>query len=446
MEWGWWLVVVSSKREFGMNRGMGMESSERYSQLVARARQSMERDNVMMVREEPSLLQERTPVSELADFIIQEAVGARASDVHFEPQEDLVRIRMRVNGHMQTIFQAMPLDIYGNLISRFKIICGLDIAESRLPQDGRFAFSAGSGNSSLDIRLSVVPTITGEKIVLRLLNNKDSFKSLSQLDLSPANLRALEDICSRGNGAVLMAGPVNSGKTTTLYAILSMLNQEGNNIISIEDPVEYRLEGLNQIQINEKIGFTFEEALHAVLRQDFDCLAVGEIRSSQVADMVISSALTGRRVYATIHTPGAVKTVHRLLDMGIRPYLLKAAIGGIVGQRLLRRLCPMCREKYTVARASREAEFLGDGYKEGLEYYRVSKEGCPVCEYKGYIGRIAIQEVMLVPETDMPDESISNTSARDVCQESFVDGTMREDGIRKAKDGLIELEELMRIF
>ena len=433
-----------------MNRGMGMESSERYSQLVARARQSMEQDNVMMVREEPMLQQERTPLTELADFVLQEAVRAGASDVHFEPQEGTVRIRMRVNGHMRIIFQALPMDIYGNLISRFKIVCGLDIAERRLPQDGRFGFSAGSGNSSLDVRLSVVPTIAGEKIVLRLLNNKDSFKSLEQLDLSPANLRAMGDICSRGSGALLLAGPVNSGKTTTLYAILSMLNSEGSNIISIEDPVEYRMEGLNQIQINEKIGFTFEEALHAVLRQDFDCLAVGEIRSRQVADMAISSALTGRRVFATIHTPGAVKTVHRLVDMGIKPYLLKAALGGIVGQRLLRRLCPMCREGYFVARGSKEAEFLGEAYQEGDMYYRAGKGGCPSCSHRGYIGRIAIQEVLLVQEAGGDaageDWDTLGTEGGEAWQGNFVDGTMREDGIRKAKAGMLELGELMRIF
>ncbi len=417
-----------------------METAERYSQLVARARQSMEEDHVMLVREAPALQQERTPITELGDFILQEAVREGASDVHFEPQEGRVRIRMRVNGRMRTIFQAMPLDIYGNLISRFKIICGLDIAEKRLPQDGRFAFSSYRERGALDIRLSVVPTINGEKIVLRLLNNKESFKSLQQLDLSPGNLEALEDICSRGSGALLLAGPVNSGKTTSLYAILSMLNQEGSNIISIEDPVEYRLEGLNQIQINESIGFTFEEALHAVLRQDFDCLAVGEIRSRQVADMVISSALTGRRVFATIHTPGAVKTVDRLLDMGIKPYLLRGAIGGIVGQRLLRRLCPMCREPYLVDKGTREEKFLGELYQEGDVYYRASEEGCQACGHKGYIGRIAIQEVMLLTEKDREG------SGGGSWQGEFVDGTMREDGIRKARAGLLELGELMRIF
>ena len=423
-----------------------MESGERYSQLVARARQSMERDNIMMVREEPALQQEKTPITELVDFILQEGVRQNASDIHFEPQEGSVRIRTRVNGYMRTIFEAMPLDIYGNLISRFKIICGLDIAEKRLPQDGRFAFCAGRDGRALDVRLSVVPTITGEKIVLRLLNNKESFKSLEQLELSQGNLLAIQDIYSRGSGALLIAGPVNSGKTTTLYAILSMLNQDGSNIISIENPVEYRMEGLNQIQINEKIDFTFEEALHAVLRQDFDCLAVGEIRSRQVADMVISSALTGRKVYATIHTPGAVKTLHRLLDMGIKPYLLKAAVSGIVGQRLLRRLCPLCRIKYHVERGSREADFLGDMYEEQAIWYRASDTGCFNCNSSGYVGRIGIQEVLrgfLPAEPDGEAKSERGDGNGDYGH--FADGTMREDGIRKAKAGQIELEELMTI-
>ena len=423
-----------------------MEGSERYSQLVARARRSMEGDNLMMVREEPVLQQEKTPITELVDFILQEGVRENASDIHFEPQEGSVRIRTRVNGYMRTIFEAMPLDIYGNLISRFKIICGLDIAEKRLPQDGRFAFCAGRDRSTLDIRLSVVPTITGEKIVLRLLNNKESFKSLEQLDLSQGNLLAIQDIYSRGSGALLIAGPVNSGKTTTLYAILSMLNREGGNIISIEDPVEYRMAGLNQIQINEKISFSFEDALHAVLRQDFDCLAVGEIRSRQVADMVISSALTGRRVYATIHTPGAVKTLHRLLDMGIKPYLLKAAVSGIVGQRLLRRLCPLCRVKYHVEEGSREADFLGDMYEEKSIWYKASETGCFNCNGSGYVGRIGIQEVLrgfLLAEADGVEKAEGRED--DDYYGNFADGSMREDGIRKAKSGQIELGELMAI-
>lgn len=330
------------------------------------------------------------------------------------------------------------------MVSRFKLICGLDIAEHRLPQDGRFSFG-GKQENSLDVRLSVVPMITGEKIVLRLLNNKDNFKGLAQLDLSERNLELLKHKCTSGHGAILIAGPVNSGKTTTLYAILSMLNQEDNNIISIEDPVEYRIEGINQIQVNEKIAFTFEKALEAVLRQDFDCLAVGEIRSSQVAETLISAALTGRRIYGTIHTPGAVKTVYRLLDMGIRPYIIRAAIRAIVGQRLLRRLCPICRLPYQVQQNSREGHFLGEAYRPEDIYYHHNPQGCPQCGHTGFIGRIAIHEILCFSE-ELSEEPKDKEVGASLISSDCLLSTMREDGIAKALAGEIQLEELMNIF
>lgn len=422
-----------------------MEVQEKYFQLITRARHNMDEELLPLVREEPVALQrERTPLTELLEFILQTALHERASDIHFEPLEEEVRIRMRVKGEMRVLFAHMPLELYGNLVSRFKLICGLDIAEHRLPQDGRFSFG-GKQENSLDVRLSVVPMITGEKIVLRLLNNKDNFKGLSQLDLSEQNLELLKHKCTSGHGAILIAGPVNSGKTTTLYAILSMLNQEGNNIISIEDPVEYRIEGINQIQVNEKIAFTFEKALEAVLRQDFDCLAVGEIRSSQVAETLISAALTGRRIYGTIHTPGAVKTVYRLLDMGIRPYIIRAAVRAIVGQRLLRRLCPICRLPYQVQQDSREGHFLGEAYRPEDIYYHHNPQGCPQCGHTGFIGRIAIHEILCFSE-ELSEEPKDKEVGASLISPDCLHSTMREDGITKALAGEIQLEELMNIF
>lgn len=422
-----------------------MEVQEKYFQLVSRARHNIDEEMLPLVREEPAALQrERTPLTELLEFILQTAVQERASDIHFEPLAEEVRIRMRIKGEMKILFAHMPLELYGNLVSRFKLVCGLDIAEHRLPQDGRFSFG-GRQNDCLDVRLSVVPMITGEKIVLRLLNNKDNFKGLAQLDLSEQNFALLRHKCATGHGAILIAGPVNSGKTTTLYAILSMLNQDGNNIISIEDPVEYRIEGINQIQVNEKIDFTFEKALEAVLRQDFDCLAVGEIRSGQVAETLISAALTGRRIYGTIHTPGAVKTVYRLLDMGIRPYMIRAAISGIVGQRLLRRLCPVCRLPYQVHEDSREGQFLGDSYRKEDIYYHHNSQGCPQCGHTGFIGRIAIHEILCFDD-DFKASQDKNEVAENLLSTDCLLSTMREDGIAKAVRGELQLEELMNIL
>ena len=348
---------------------------------------------------------------------------------------------------MRQFFQDMPWELYGNLLSRLKIMCGLDIAEKRLPQDGRFSFSA-AGGKALDIRVSIVPMINGEKIVLRLLNNQDSFKQLEQLDFTSRNYELLWQKCTSGHGAVLLSGPVNSGKTTDLYAILSMLNQEGRNIISIEDPVEYRIEGINQIQVNEKIGYTFEMALRAVLRQDFDCLAVGELRNAETAELLITSALTGRRVFATLHTPGAVKTIFRLLDMGIKPYLLASAISLVAGQRLVKRLCPCCREAYFVQKESGEGIFLGDEYgRQADRFFRHREGGCAACNYTGYAGRIAVQELLSV-EGRVAEAVMSGVKAEDLEAVAIEDGMigMKQDGIVKASLGYLELAELMKIF
>ena len=425
-----------------------MELKEEYSHLMKRAYQNASSGLIEMVREQPVRLQdERTPLAELMEFILRTAVAERASDVHFEPLEQAVRIRLRINGCMRQFFQDMPWELYGNLLSRLKIMCGLDIAEKRLPQDGRFSFSA-AGGKALDIRVSIVPMINGEKIVLRLLNNQDSFKQLEQLDFTSRNYELLWQKCTSGHGAILLSGPVNSGKTTEFYAILSMLNQEGRNIISIEDPVEYRIEGINQIQINEKIGYTFEMALRAVLRQDFDCLAVGELRNAETAELLITSALTGRRVFATLHTPGAVKTIFRLLDMGIKPYLLASAISLVAGQRLVKRLCPCCREAYFVQKESGEGIFLGDEYgRQADRFFRHREGGCAACNYTGYAGRIAVQELLSV-EGRVAEAVMSGVKAEDLEAVAIEDGMigMKQDGIVKASLGYLELAELMKIF
>ena len=425
-----------------------MELKEEYFRLLKRARQNASSGLIEMVREQPARLKdERTPLAELIEFIIQTAVAERASDVHFEPLEQTVRIRLRINGGMRQFFQDMPWELYGNLLSRLKIICGLDIAEKRLPQDGRFSFSA-AGSRVLDIRVSIVPMINGEKIVLRLLNNQDSFKGIEQLDFTARNYEVLLQKCTSGHGAILLSGPVNSGKTTDLYAILGMLNQEGRNIISIEDPVEYRIEGINQIQINEKIGYTFEMALRAVLRQDFDCLAVGELRNAETAELLITSALTGRRVFATLHTPGAVKTIFRLLDMGIKPYLLASAISLVVGQRLVKRLCPCCREAYFVQKDSEEGIFLGDEYGgQEDKFFRHREGGCAACNYTGFAGRIAVQELLSV-EGEIAEAVMSRVKSEDLEALAVENGMvgMKQDGIVKASLGYLELAELMKIF
>lgn len=424
-----------------------MEALQQYYRLVNRAKEK-NTPSGNMVREQPAVFQqERSPLTELVEFILNTAHTEKASDVHFEPMERGIRIRMRIHGGMKQYFHGMPGELYEKLVSRIKIICGLDIAEKRLPQDGRFAFLPYGAKANLDVRVSVMPTINGEKLVLRLLNDPDNFKGLAQINLSERNLQLLEEKCTRSSGGVLLAGPVNSGKTTSLYAILTMLNKEGNNIISIEDPVEYRIEGINQIQVNEKIDFTFEAALQGILRQDFDCLAVGEVRSREVAEMLISSAMTGRKVFATIHTPGAVKTIYRLLDMGIKPYLAAAALSAVMGQRLVKRLCPYCREQYTLKAGSREGQFAGRENIWGNEFYRHSRGGCEFCHGTGYIGRIAIQEILDL-SGDLAEAIAEGVTAGELEELAQTRGmvTMKQDGIAKAAAGELELAELMEIL
>lgn len=425
-----------------------MEAKEEYFHLLKRAEQNTSNGLIEVVREQPARLQdERNPLAELMGFILKTALLERASDIHFEPLEQEVRIRLRINGQMRQLFQNMPWNLYGNLLSRLKIICGLDIAERRLPQDGRFSLDTGT-EKALDVRVSVVPMINGEKVVMRLLNNQDSFKSMEQMDFSKGNYELLRRTCSSGSGAVLLSGPVNSGKTTALYAIISMLNGEGNNIITIEDPVEYRIEGVNQIQVNEKIGYTFEAALRAVLRQDFDCLAVGELRSVETAELLITSALTGRRVFATIHTPGAVKTIFRLLDMGIKPYLLVSAISLVVGQRLMKRLCPVCRRACAPEEMAAAEGFLGRQDRElsGI-FYQHRDGGCAACNHTGYAGRIAVQEVLIM-DGSVAEAVMGGVRAEDLEAAAVKSGmvTMKQDGIAKALAGEVELAELMELF
>ncbi|WP_051533616.1 GspE/PulE family protein [Anaerovibrio sp. RM50] len=385
---------------------------------------------------------DRSPVVELVNNILQEALEQNASDIHVEPGNVVGRLRYRIDGNLETVYDQIPMELYSNVISRIKIMCQLNIAENRLPQDGRFSYSFGQ--QEIDVRVSIVPLIKGEKAVLRLLNRAGGFMDIDSLDFSQENKEKFMGLCREPSGAVIMAGPVNSGKTTTLYGALHYLNDSAKNIVTIEDPVEYQLYGINQMQVNTKIKLDFEEALKAVLRQDYDILAIGEVRSHEVAKMLVKSSLTGHLVFATVHTSSAVKVIYRLLDMGIKPFLLAIALRGIVAQRLVPRLCPHCCEVYDVLPDSSIAKALGDNYEPGLLLYR--RCGCDKCRGRGIRGRVAIQELLIIdsdlqqcisygPTLGELEEAIKNTDMK----------TMWEDGIEKAKAGLVEIEEIIRI-
>lgn len=331
---------------------------------------------------------ERPAVVSIADSLLEQAVEARASDIHIEPEGEGGRVRFRVDGVLHAVID-LPTDLFGPLVSRLKVLAGLDIAERRVPQDGRLALVC-SGHE-IDIRVSSLPTIRGEKLVLRLLDKTARISSLEELGFSPRALEHFRRLLARPAGMVLLTGPTGCGKTTTLYAALSALNSPDQNIVTIEDPVEYQIPGVNQVQVNPKAGIDFATGLRAILRQDPNIIMVGEIRDPETADTAIRAALTGRLVFSTLHTGDAPGAVTRLLEMGVAPYLLCSALTAVVAQRLVRCICPHCRESYQPT--EEEWKFLQPGPDTPPQPLPRGR-GCPQCRYTGYLGRVAILEIM----------------------------------------------------
>ena len=329
----------------------------------------------------------KSPVADFIDYLLENAYKLQASDIHLEPQEKYLQIRYRIDGKLILIYKASN-KISNFLISYLKLISNLDIAEKRLPQDGKFIFSA----QNIDIRISTIPVLFGEKVVLRLLGNKENLLNLNQMGFSEMNLKYFKDMISASSGLIVITGPVNSGKSTLLYASLNYLNRLDTNIITIEDPVELNLEGINQMQINQKAGMDFAVALRASLRQDPDIVMIGEIRDEVVAKQAITTALTGHLVLTTLHTKNALGVPARLIDLGVSPVMLSIALLGMTSQRLVRKICPKCKVSYKPSENSLEALFLGKDFYLGMDLYK--GEGCKYCNYTGFLGQIALQEIL----------------------------------------------------
>lgn len=329
----------------------------------------------------------KSPVADFIDCLLENAYKLQASDIHLEPQEKYLQIRYRIDGKLILIYKASN-KISNFLISYLKLISNLDIAEKRLPQDGKFIFSA----QNIDIRISTIPVLFGEKVVLRLLGNKENLLNLNQMGFSKMNLKYFKDMISASSGLIVITGPVNSGKSTLLYASLNYLNRLDTNIITIEDPVELNLEGINQMQINQKAGMDFAVALRASLRQDPDIVMIGEIRDEVVAKQAITTALTGHLVLTTLHTKNALGVPARLIDLGVSPVMLSIALLGMTSQRLVRKICPKCKVSYKPSENSLEALFLGKDFYLGMDLYK--GEGCKYCNYTGFLGQIALQEIL----------------------------------------------------
>ncbi|WP_300672381.1 type II secretion system ATPase GspE [Desulfoluna sp.] len=377
----------------------------------------------------------------LVNHIISQSIKARASDIHIEPYQDSFKIRYRVDGILYDLLTP-PRWIQTALVSRIKVMAKLNIAEKRLPQDGRI--DVRIGEHDVDIRVSTVPTTHGERVVMRLLNKSGSLLTLSEFGMSDSTYATIGRLIQNPNGIILVTGPTGSGKTTSLYAIISAINSPDKNIITIEDPVEYQLKGIGQIQVNRKIDLTFALGLRSIVRQDPDVILVGEIRDRETAEIAVQSALTGHLVFSTLHTNDSASAVTRLVDIGIEPFLLSSAIKAVIAQRLVRKLCPQCKEPYhpdpdLLRRAGINAE-----RSHGGNFYRAV--GCEACFQTGYKGRMAIFEIMEVDE-HLKGVMVKTSDANLIKGEAVHQGmaTLRDDGIDKALHGLTTIEEVLRV-
>ncbi|MCK4948176.1 MAG: Flp pilus assembly complex ATPase component TadA [Candidatus Aureabacteria bacterium] len=383
---------------------------------------------------------EEPPVIKMVNLIVAKAVKDKASDIHVEPDEKILRIRNRIDGILYES-SLIPKDLQAAVISRIKILSNMDIAERRMPQDGRFKMKVE--NRDIDIRVSCIPTMYGENVVMRLLDMNTALISLRQLGLSPENLKNYEMLIKKPYGIILVTGPTGCGKTTTLYSSLSTINDTEKNIITIEDPVEYRLNFVRQIQVNQKVDLTFSNGLRSILRQDPDVIMVGEIRDLETADIAIHAALTGHIVFSTLHTNDAPGALTRLVDMGLEPFLVSSAIIAVAAQRLVRKICPECKESYKPN--EKVLEELGlDPKEKGINLYRGN--GCDKCMNTGYKGRAAIFELM-IPNEEIRELTIAKTSTDEIKKAAAKAGmkNMRQDGLEKARKGITTVEEVLRL-
>lgn len=389
---------------------------------------------------------EGSPASKIVTSVIKKAVRERASDIHIEPNEDDVEVRFRIDGVLRKII-TIPKDVQNAVISRIKILSDLKIDETRLPQDGRFRMIIDQGE--VDFRVSILPNVNGEKVVLRILDKSKGLLTLEDLGLRGNAYKALEDNIKKSHGMILVTGPTGSGKTTSLYAMIQKITNEGINIVTLEDPVEYRIKGINQSQVKADIEFTFANGLRSIVRQDPDVIMIGEIRDYETADMAIHAALTGHVVLSTLHTNDAAGTIPRLIDMHIEPFLIASTINVIIAQRLARKLCDKCRAPETLPQEEIEyAKKIMTGVKEtaGKKWQFYKGKGCDVCGGSGYKGRIGLFEVM--PVTQKIKTIISEKTSSDVIQaEAVKEGmlTLKQDGILKALDGMTSIEEVWRV-
>jgi type II secretion system protein E len=420
--------------------GVGAETLER---MIAEKPAEERLVSVAGKVEDLEVMAEDASIIKFVNQILQEAIKDRATDLHLEPFQDELRVRFRIDGILYDIHIPETIKYFHPaIVSRIKIMAGLNIAERRLPQDGRIKIRVA--DQELDLRVSVIPTVFGESVQIRVLSQK-SFLELEKLGLSPENLSAIEGVITRPHGVIFVTGPTGSGKSTTLYAALARINSNAVKIITIEDPVEYQLRGVNQIQVSPQIGFTFATALRHMLRHDPDVMMIGEVRDYETAEIAIRSALTGHLVFSTLHTNDAAGAVTRLLDMGIEPFLVSSSLECLIAQRLVRLICPKCRVRI------KPTDEMLEAMKKDIDFDIKSVEiyegkGCQDCRFTGYRGRTGIYEFIAITEK-IRSMILERASSQQIKRQAMAEGmvTLRQDGLRKVLQGLTTLAEVVRV-
>lgn len=424
--------IMNAIQRYARTEGVVEEAIEEMEVEAPRAKEEVDRLTEMG---------EEAPIVKLANLLIHQAVEDRASDIHIEPQEKDIRVRYRIDGVLHEVMRP-PKRIQPGLLSRLKIMSDMNIAERRVPQDGRIGLVVG--DKAIDFRVATLPTVYGEQIVLRILEKESILLKLEDLGFLPETLEKYTSSFTKPYGTILVTGPTGSGKSTTLYATLNVLNSMEKNITTIEDPVEYRLAGINQMQVNPKAGLSFAMGLRSVLRGDPDILLIGEIRDRETAMIAVESALTGHLVLSTLHTNDAPSAVTRLIEMGVEPFLVASALDCVLAQRLARRLCSNCKEAYEIS--SSELLKYGFAVEKAKKFTFYRPKGCGKCKDTGYKGRVAVFEVMQV-SPGIEKLAVERKSSDEIARQTIKEGmkTLRQDGFEKVVLGLTSLEEILRV-
>ncbi|MBI5526526.1 MAG: type II secretion system ATPase GspE [Deltaproteobacteria bacterium] len=438
-------AVVSTKQKVTDAINAVYDKRARQAESVMDDLEEANLDDIAHELEEPEDLldaSDEAPIIRLVNSLFAQAVKERASDIHIEPFEKEIVVRFRIDGVLYEIIKP-PKRFQASIISRVKIMAGLNIAEKRLPQDGRIRIKIAG--KDIDVRVSVIPTAHGERVVMRLLDKTGVLLNMSDLGLMDEKLSGMRELIHKSHGIILVTGPTGSGKTTTLYAALTEINSPDLNILTVEDPIEYQIKGIGQMQVSPKIGLTFATGLRSFLRQDPDVILVGEIRDLETAEIAIQASLTGHLVFSTLHTNDSATSLTRLVDMGVQPFLVASSLVGILAQRLVRTVCPECREPYVPS----DAEIGQIGLRRetiprpGFIY---RPKGCPKCLSTGYTGRSGIYEMMLIDE-EIQALILKNADSNTIKRAAQAKGmlTLREDGAQKVSRGMTTIEEVMRV-